>query len=101
MTVFGRPHLIVIVNQGLKYVNINCDVINTSENCDTSGMRSYSLATLPVTTEQSLNGSVTIFKGINSEVVIDSGCHNRLVFYIDTNIFKKVDVDALIELYIA
>ena len=94
---------VVDVNLGLRYINIDCDVINTTENSDTKGMRSYSLATIPVTTEQSLNGSVSLFRGIDSEVVINNGCYNRLVFEINSNIDKNVEVniDALLELYIA
>ena len=93
---------VVDVNLGLRYINIDCDVINTTENSDTKGKRSYPLATIPVTTEQSLNGSVSVFRGIDSEVVINNGCFNRLVFVISSNIDKNVEVniETLLELYI-
>ena len=90
----------VDVNQGLRYIIINCDIIDTYANYDTGGKRSYSLATFPVTTKQSLNGSVSYFRGVNSDVMINNGCFNRLDFDIKSNIEKKVDVNALLELYI-
>lgn len=90
----------VDVNRGLKYININCDLVDTSGNIDTNGHRSYTLATLPIPSEQLLNSTVTNFKGINSSVTITNGRFNRLLFNVDTNINNKVDMSLLLELYI-
>ena len=91
---------VVDVNKGLRYVNINCDITDTSGNINTDGHRSYVLASLPVQSDQLLNSTVTKFKGINSSVAIVNGYLNRLLFDVDTNIDNKVDMSLLLELYI-
>ena len=91
---------VVDVNKGLRYVNINCNIINTAGNIDTNGHWSYTLATLPIPSDQLLNSTVTQFKGINSNVKITNGQFNRILFNVDTNIEDKVDMSLLLELYI-
>ena len=91
---------VVDVNKGLRYVNINCNIVNTSGNIDADGYRSYALASLPIPSDQLLNSTVTKFKGINSSVRITNGQFNRILFDTDTNIDDKVDMSLLLELYI-
>ena len=91
---------VVDVNKGLRYVNINCNIVNTSGNIDTDGHRSYALASLPIPSDQLLNSTVTKFKGINSSVRITNGQFNRVLFDVNTNISDKVDMSLLLELYI-
>ena len=91
---------VVDVNKGLRYVNINCNVTDTFGNIDTNGHRSYTLASLPISSDQLLNSTVTKFKGINSSVAIINGQLNRLLFDVDTNINDKFDMSLLLELYI-
>ena len=91
---------VVEVNKGLRYVNVNCNIVNTSGNIDTDGHRSYALSTLPIPSDQILISTVTKFKGINSNVRITNGQFNRILFDVDTNIEDKVDMGLLLELYI-
>ena len=90
----------VDVNKGLRYVNINCNIVNTAGNINTDGHWSYALASLPVPLDQLLNSAVTMFKGIKSSITITNGQFNRILFDVDTNINDKVDMSLLLELYI-
>ena len=91
---------VVDVNKGLRYVNINCNIVNTEGNIDTDGHWSCALATLSIPSDQLLNSTVTPFKGVDSSVKITNGQFNRIVFNVDTNIEDKVDMSVLLELYI-
>ena len=91
---------VVDVNKGLRYVNINCNIVNTVGNIDTNGHWSCALALLPIPSDQLLNSTVTQFKDINSSVKITNGQFNRILFNVDTNIEDKVDMSLLLELYI-
>ena len=91
---------VVDVNRGLRYININCSIVDTSENSNTDGGRSYTLASLPIPSDQTLNSTATLFKNIDSKVMINNGYFNKLIFDVNTNIDKKVDMDLLLELYI-
>ena len=57
---------VVGVNKGLRYVNINCNIVNTTGNINTDGDRNYTLASLPIPSDQLLNSTVTRFKGVNT-----------------------------------
>ena len=46
---------VVDVNRGLRYVNINCNIVDTLGNIDTDGHRSYALASLPIPSDKLLN----------------------------------------------
>ena len=91
---------VVDVNKGLRYVNINCNIVNTAGNIDTDGHWSCVLAMLPIPSDQLLNSTVTRFKGIDSSVKITNGQFNRILFNVDTNIGDKVDMSLALELYI-
>lgn len=97
---WGTSLNVVDVNRGLRYININCDLVDTSQNSNTNGQRSYTLATLSIPSDQLLNSTVTYFRNIDSRVAITNGCFNRLSFDVDTNINIKVDMSLLLELYI-
>ena len=47
----------VNINQYLQYITIGCDAVNTSKNFNRYGQRSNVIATLPIETHQSLNGT--------------------------------------------
>ena len=91
---------VVDVNKGLRYVSINCNIVNTAGNIDTDGHWSYALASLPIPSDQLLNSTVTQFKGIDSSVRITNGQFNRILFDVNTNISDKVDMSLLLESYI-
>ena len=77
---------VVDVNRGLRYININCDLVDTFQNSNTNGGRSCALATLSIPTDQLLNSTVSHYKDIGSQDVITNGCFNRL--YFDRIVYK-------------
>ena len=90
----------VDVNKGLRYIFINCDLVDSNQNFNSNGERSCTLVTLPIPTNQLLNSTNSFYNDINSQVIIKNGDINRLNFYVDSNIGGKVDVNVLLELYI-
>ena len=58
----------VDVNLGLRYVTVECSSVDTDRNFDRYRKRSKVIVTLPVTTEQSLNSSVTHYRGHVHEI---------------------------------
>ena len=90
----------VDVNEGLRYVFINCDLVDSYQNFNSNDERSCSLVTLPILTNQLLNGTNSFYNNINSQVIIKNGDINRLNFYVKPNISEKVGVNVLLELYI-
>ena len=91
---------IVNINTGLKYITIGCDCVNTLKNFNTNGERSNTIATFPITTEQSLNETVSFYKDVNFEVLITNGTRNAFTFYVETNVGDDVKLNILIECYI-
>ena len=85
---------------GLKFVTIGCDCVNTIENFNINGKRSNIIATFPITTEQSLNETVTFCKDVNFEAPLTNGTHNSFNFHVGTNVGDDVKLNILIECYI-
>ena len=90
---------VVDVNRGLRFVNINCSIVDTLSNFNTDGKRSQTIVSIPIPTDQSLNSTVTFFKNINGKVKINE-CFNRIIFDVNTNIKNEVKMDLLLELTI-
>ena len=90
----------VDVNLGLQYVTVGCNCVDTDRNFDSIGKRSKVIATIPVTSEQSLNESVTFYHNIHSSVSILNGDHNVFEFDVITNIGNKVGLSVMFELYL-
>ena len=90
----------VDVNLGLRYVTVECSSVDTDRNFDRHGKRSKVIATLPVTTEQSLNSSVTHYRDLTSKVAVVNGDHNVFEFKVGTNLEKEVDLKVMLELYL-
>ena len=90
---------VVDVNRGLRFVNINCSIVDTLSNFNTDGKRSQTIVSIPIPSDQSLNSTVTFFKNIGGKVKINE-CFNRLIFDVNTNIENKVDMDLLLEITI-
>ena len=89
----------VDVNLGLRYVTVGCNCVKTDRNFDSNG-RSKTIATIPVTSEQSLNSSVTFYDNIHSEVSVLNGDHNMFELDVNTNIGNKVGLTIMFELYV-
>ena len=91
----------VNINMGLKYVTIGCNCVNALKNLNTNGVRSNTIATFPITTEQLLNETVTFYKDVNFEVPITNGTHDAFTFYVGTKVGDDdVKLNILIECYI-
>ena len=89
----------VDVNLGLRYVTVECNHADSEKNYDRNGKYSKIIATFPVTTEQSLNNSVTHYGSREIEAAIVNGDHNLLEFTVGTNITKNVDLKIAMEIY--
>ena len=90
----------VDVNLGLRYVTVECGSVDTDKNFNRYGKISKVITTLPVTTEQSLNSSVTHYRDFTSEVAVVNGDHNVFEFTVGTNLEKKEDLKVMLELYL-
>ena len=90
----------VDINLGLRYVTVECNCVDTDRNFDSNGRRSKVIATVPITSEQSLNSSVTFCDNISSKVSVLNGDHNMFELDVNTNISNKVDLTILFELYV-
>ena len=82
------------------HVTIECGSVDTDRNCNRYGKKSKVIATLPVTTEQSLNSSVTHYQDLTSEVAVLNGDHNLFEFKVGTNLEKELDLKVMLELYL-
>lgn len=91
----------VDINLGLRYVTIGCGCVNTDKNFDEKGNKSRVIATIPVTSEQRLNSTVTFYDNINTTTPIQNGDHNVFKYYVSTNIGDKVDLKVMFEMYIS
>ena len=90
----------VDINRGLRYITIGCNCVNTDRNFDTNGNPSRVFARIPVTTEQSLNESVTSYDNIHTSVSVLNGDHSMFEFDVTTNIGYGVGLTVMFELYI-
>ena len=90
----------VDVNLGLRHVTIGCNCVDTDRNFDSTERRSKIIATVPVTSEQSLNSSVTFYDNIRSEMSVLNGDHNMFEFDVNTNIGNKVGLTIMLEVYV-
>ena len=90
----------VDVNLALRYVTVECNCVDADRNFDSNGRRSKVIATVLVTSEQSLNSSITFYDTIKSKVSVLNGDHNMLELNVDTNIGNKVGLTILFELYV-
>ena len=88
------------MNLGLRYITVECNCVNTDKNFNSAGKGSKVIVTVPVTSEQSLNSTVTIYEDIYSEVSVVNGDHGNFEFNVDTNIGKDVDLTLMLEVYI-
>ena len=90
----------VDVNLGLRYVTVECNQTDTDKNFNYQGKHSKVIATLPITTEQSLNSSATHYKDFASEVAVNNGDHNVFEFFVGTNLTAVVNLKIMLELYL-
>ena len=82
----AKSPFMVDINRGLRYITIGCNCVNTDRNSDTNRNPSRVFARIPVTTEQSLNESVTSYDNIHTSVSVLNGDHSMFEFDVNTNI---------------
>ena len=88
------------INSKLRYIKINCDAVDRTSNIDNNGKRSAAILTLPITTKDSLKGSVSHYTDIESKIPINKGVYNKLCFDAIKNNNKTHFGSTLMELYI-
>ena len=88
------------INLGLRYVTVSCGCVDIDRNFDSNGRKGKVIATIPITTQQSLNESVTFYDNIRSEVSVLNGDHSVLEYDISTSVGNKVDLSVMFEVYI-
>ena len=76
----------VDINNGLEYIEITCSLVDMSENINSNGKKSDVISTLPITSTQTLNGSVQHYFDFESRVQIDKGVINKINFKVCTNV---------------
>ena len=84
----------VNINNDLKYINISCNIVDKSKNL-VNGKRSDIFAQIPITTEQTLKGSVTNFKyedNVYGGVKLSNGIFNELIFKVEGNLGSSVTI---------
>ena len=91
---------VVDINRGLRYITIGCNCVDTDRNFDTNGDHSRVFARIPVTTEQSLNESMTFYDNIHTSVSVLNGDHSTFEFDVNTNIGYDDELTVMFELYI-
>ncbi len=60
----------VEINRGLRYITISCNLVNSDNNIDSEGRRGTVISSLPITTTQSLKGTVSHYTNTESHVPI-------------------------------
>ena len=96
----SKSQFVVDINRGLRYVTLGCNCVDIDRNFDTHGNPSRVFARIPVTTEQSLNESVTPYDNIHTLESVLNGDHSTFQFDVNTNIGYSVGLTAMFELHI-
>ena len=95
-----KSPFMVNINRGLRHITVGCNYVNTDRNFDTNGNPSRVFSRIPVTTEQSLDESVTSYDNIHTSVSVLNGDHSMFEFDVNTNIGYDVGLTVMFELYI-
>ena len=85
----------VNINDGLEYIEISCSLVKMQENINSNGKKSDVILTIPISSTQTLKGSVQHYFNIESRVPIDKGVINKIDFKVTKNVGK-----VLLDLYI-
>ena len=93
-------HSKVDINRGFKSLDVKCNIVDKSENIDSSGGYSDVIASLPIPTDRTLKGSLSHYSDINSKVKLNRGTYSSLKFEAFSNISRYAG-DVLLEMYIS
>ena len=88
------------ISSDMWYIKISCDAVDRSSNIDNDGKRSAVKISLPITTNDTLKGSVSHYTDIESKISINKGVYNKLTFEKISNNGKRHFGSILLELYI-
>ena len=87
-------------NDGLKFVNIHCNLVSKSYNVNHLGKPS-DIISVTVPTDRSLFGSVVSYIDVESRTSIVKGTCSELVFHMTDQDGKSIDIgEVLIEIYL-
>ena len=64
----------------MKYIDVKCSLVDRQNNIDTDGKRSDVILSLPITSTNTLKGSVQHYFDIESKIPINKGVYNLLNF---------------------
>ena len=88
-------------NDGLKFVNIHCNLTSKSYNVNHLGKPSDVITSVTVPTDRSLFGSVVSYIDVESRTSIAKGTCSELVFHMTDQDGKSIDIgEVLIEMYL-
>jgi hypothetical protein len=88
-------------NDGLKFVNIHCNLVSKSYNVNHLGKPSDVITSVTVPTDRSLFGSVVSYIDVESRTSIVKGTCSELVFHMTDQDGKPIDIgEVLIEMYL-
>jgi hypothetical protein len=88
-------------NDGLKFVNIHCNLASKSYNVNHLGKPSDVITSVTVPTDRSLFGSVVSYIDVESRTSIVKGTCSELIFHVTDQDGKSIDIgEVLIEMYL-
>jgi hypothetical protein len=88
-------------NDGLKFVNIHCNLASKSYNVSHLGKPSDVITSVTVPTDRSLFGSVVSYIDVESKTSIVKGTCSELIFHVTDQDGKSIDIgEVLIEMYL-
>ena len=73
----------VNINNGLKYIDVKCSLVDRQNNIDTDGKRSDVILSLPITSTNILKGSVQHYFDIESKIPINKAVYNTVCLKIE------------------
>jgi hypothetical protein len=88
-------------NDGLRFINIHCNLASKSYNVNHWGKPSDVITSVTVPTDRSLFGSVADYIDVESRTSIVKGTCSELVFHVTNQDGKPIDIgEVLIEMYL-
>ena len=88
-------------NDGLRFINIHCNLASKSYNVNHWGKPSDVITSVTVPTDRSLFGSVAGYIDVESRTSIVKGTCSELIFHVTDQDGKSIDMgEVLIEMYL-
>jgi hypothetical protein len=88
-------------NNGLRFVNIHCNLASKSYNINHWGKPSDVITSVTVPTDRPLLGSVASYIDVESRTSVGKGTCSELIFHVSNQDGKPIDIgEVLIEMYL-